>query len=121
MKGSFDGNAGLFFVVDGEWLLHMRALEEAEPYGDFHGYPENHDDVWQREYAHKYQVDFDYFPRGRIVSTCVSGSLRIGDRLRYLCERRPNSPFGLKQWTSPAEKSQPAAYENEPTYTACIF
>ena len=64
---SQDGYIGLFFVAEGTLLLHTCSLADAESYGDFLNYPESHDDVWQHEYARKYQVDFDYFPRGRIV------------------------------------------------------
>jgi len=62
-----DGYVGLFFIVNGTLLLHKRLLADAEPYGDFINYPASHYDVWQRRYARKYKIDFDYFPRGRIV------------------------------------------------------
>lgn len=58
---------GLFFYVDGEFLLSTCSLHEAEKYGDFLNYPDSHDNIWQMKYATKYMVDFDYFPRGRIV------------------------------------------------------
>ena len=64
---SLDGRVGLFFVVDGELMLHICDLSDGEANGDFINFPESHDAVWQREYYAKHQVDFDYFPRGRII------------------------------------------------------
>jgi hypothetical protein len=64
---SLDGQVGLFFVVGGVLLMHSCPIEDIEPYVKFINYPESHDEVWQREYAMKFGVDFDYFPRGRIV------------------------------------------------------
>ena len=64
---ALDGYVGLFFIANDTLLLHKQTLAEAEPYGDFINYTESHNDVWQRKYARKYKVDFDYFPRGRIV------------------------------------------------------
>ena len=64
---ALDGVIGLFFVVNGKLLLHTCHLDDGEPYGDFINYPESHDAIWQRKYAHSYGVDFDYFPRGRII------------------------------------------------------
>jgi len=61
------GRVGLFFVVNGVLLPHTCPLLDSESYGDFLTYPESHDDVWQREYYRKYHVDFDYYPRGRVV------------------------------------------------------
>lgn len=57
----------LFFCVNGKYLVHGCTLERAESYGDFLVYSESHMDVWDREYRKKYRVDFDYFPRGRVV------------------------------------------------------
>ena len=58
---------GLFFVVRDKLLLHKVQLEDAEKYGDFLNYPESHFDIWEKNYEKLYHVDFDYFPRGRIV------------------------------------------------------
>ena len=68
-----DGHVGLFFVADGKMLLHTCTLSDGETYSDFINYPESHDAVWQREYAHKYGVDFDYYPRGRVVFNRTTG------------------------------------------------
>jgi hypothetical protein len=62
-----EGMVGLFFHVKNSLLPHTCALALAEPYGGFLTFSESHDDVWRREYYRKYRVDFDYFPRGRVV------------------------------------------------------
>lgn len=70
---SLDGQIGLFFVAKDKLLLHTCLLDEGEPYGDFINYPDSHDAVWQREYHRKYCVDFDYFPRGRMIYNRMTG------------------------------------------------
>ena len=57
----------LFFCVDGELLFHGCSLDEGEPYGDFLNYPHSHYKIWEKNYELKYYVDFDYYPRGRVV------------------------------------------------------
>lgn len=57
----------LFFWVDGEFLFHGCSVAAGEPYGDFVNYPHSHDRIWQEYYAKRYHVDFDYYPRGRVV------------------------------------------------------
>lgn len=57
----------LFFVVNNKFLIHECENEKAEKYGDFLNYPLSHMDVWEKYYSSKYRVDFDYFPRGRVV------------------------------------------------------
>ena len=57
----------LFFSVNGELLFHGCNLEEGEPYGIFSNYPHSHYDIWNENYEQKYGVDFDYYPRGRVV------------------------------------------------------
>ena len=57
----------LFFYIHGQFVLHGCSLEEAEHYGDFLIYPESHFEVWEKNYAKKYGVDFDFFPRGRVA------------------------------------------------------
>jgi len=61
------GDVGIFFIVDKSLLLYTCTLSEAEKGGDFLNYPESHDDCWRRNYYNEYNVDYDYFPRGRIV------------------------------------------------------
>ena len=58
---------GIFFVVNHQVLLHKCELAEAEKYGDFLNYPESHMEIWDKYYCKKYRVDFDYYPRGRII------------------------------------------------------
>lgn len=57
----------LFFLVDNKFLVHSCDNNEAEKYRHFLNYPESHMNIWNRNYEKKYQVDFDYYPRGRVV------------------------------------------------------
>jgi len=58
---------GLFFYVDGRFLVHTCDLNKAEDYGEFKIYPYSHNSIWNRRYAKKFGVDFDYYPRGRVA------------------------------------------------------
>ena len=63
---------GLFFFVKGNFAFSGCALLNAEKYGDFLIYPESHFDVWEKYetlnwMAGSRKVDYDYFPRGRVV------------------------------------------------------
>ena len=58
---------GIFFVVKGNLLMHNCSLDNAEKYGDFLNYPKSHMEIWDEYYYSKYKVDFDYYPRGRII------------------------------------------------------
>ena len=58
---------GLFFAVNGRLLLHSCELCDAEDDGLFLGYPPSHMEIWNRLYYNAYKVDFDYYPRGRII------------------------------------------------------
>ena len=60
-------DVSLFFVVNGKFLIHSCKKENGEKYGDFINYPQSHMEVWDKYYYKKYHVDFDYFPRGRVV------------------------------------------------------
>lgn len=57
----------LFFVVNNKFLIHKCENADAEKYGDFLNYPKSHMDIWEEFYASKYHVDFDFYPRGRVV------------------------------------------------------
>ncbi|MBE6651764.1 MAG: hypothetical protein E7613_10700 [Ruminococcaceae bacterium] len=57
----------LFFYVNGELMFHSCSLDEGEPYGDFLNYPYSHMKIWDKYYKRKYIVDFDYYPRGRVI------------------------------------------------------
>ena len=67
LPDSLNNQVGLFFIVRGELLLHSCKLEDAEPYGAFLNYSHSHDKIWREHYQRKYGVDFDFFPRGRII------------------------------------------------------
>ena len=76
-SNSLEGFVGLFFVASDGLLLHTYPIENGERYGDFVNYPESHDAVWQREYLHKYHVDYDFFPRGRIIFNRVTNVYKL--------------------------------------------
>lgn len=63
---------GLFFFTNNHFAFSGCKLSEAENYGNFLICPESHYDVWNNyrylKYKdHKQEVDYDYYPRGRIV------------------------------------------------------
>ena len=57
----------LFFCVDGRLLLYSCPVERGEASGDFINYPYSHYAVWETKYRAMYNVDYDYYPRGRVV------------------------------------------------------
>lgn len=57
----------LFFYVNGQFLIHGCDLADAENYGDFLIYPDSHFEIWEKYYAKRHPVDFDFFPRGRVA------------------------------------------------------
>ena len=57
----------LFFFVNGNFLIHACPVEDGEDSRHFVNYPLSHMDVWNQFYEQKYHVDFDFYPRGRIV------------------------------------------------------
>ena len=61
------GDVGLFFYINGHFLVHGCDLQEAEKYGKFKIYQGSHFEVWDKCYVKTYHVDYDYYPRGRIV------------------------------------------------------
>jgi hypothetical protein len=63
--------------VYGEVLVHGCSLEAAERYGDFLIYPDSHFEIWDKHYAKRYRVDFDYFPRGRVAYRKTEGAYQI--------------------------------------------
>ena len=67
----------LFFVVDGKTLLHRCRLENAEHYDDVRNYPRSHMDVWEKHYEKKYEKEFDFYPRGRVVHDMRTGEFTI--------------------------------------------
>lgn len=61
------GGPALFFYADGKLLFHRTTIADGEPYGPFVNYPYSHFEVWEKYYQSQYHVDFDYYPRGRVV------------------------------------------------------
>lgn len=57
----------IFFKVNNEFFIHKCENEQADKYGDFLNYPKSHMEIWNEFYYGKYNVDFDFFPRGRVV------------------------------------------------------
>jgi len=57
----------LFFYINEQFYLHGCDLDDAEHYGDFLIYSDSHFNIWNKHYDQKYDVDFDYFPRGRVA------------------------------------------------------
>lgn len=65
-----DLEVGLFFYVENNFEFAGCKLSAAEIYGDFLIFPESHYDVWNRHLRFKgpkKNVDYDYYPRGRVV------------------------------------------------------
>lgn len=58
---------GLFFCVDGKFLIDKVSKDSAAVYGDFLINPRSHHDVWNKKYRRILGVDFDYYPRGRVT------------------------------------------------------
>ena len=90
-----DRYVGLFFFIEGNFVFSGCPLNEADTYGDFLIYPEGHLEAWDsveslNSFEDGRKVDYDYYPRGRIVyrktddtfiiyyDKCVEGAL---DRL----------------------------------------
>lgn len=67
----------IFFYVEGKFLLHECSLEDSLKYGNFLNYRDSHFDVWNKYYYNKYQVDFDYYPRGRVIYNTVENCYYI--------------------------------------------
>lgn len=63
----FRNHVGIFFITPNGVILHLVPREDGEHYGDFINYPYSHDDIWEKYYHKMYSVDFDFFPRGRII------------------------------------------------------
>ncbi len=64
---SLEKQVCLFFFVEDRFMIHSCPLNAAESYGVFLNYPHSHDRIWHKYYKSKYNVDFDYYPRGRVV------------------------------------------------------
>jgi len=61
---------GLFFFIEGLLYFEGCNLAEAENYGEFKVYDKSHMKVWDKLQKQKIappHLDFDYYPRGRVV------------------------------------------------------
>ena len=67
MYSNHEIGPALFFVADGKLLFYTCSVEQGETGGDFVNYPYSHDAVWAAKHFAAYQVDYDYYPRGRVV------------------------------------------------------
>jgi len=66
-KGQRTPAVGPFFTVKGCLFYAAVSLENAEKYGDFLINPLSHDEIWEKSLAGIFHVDYDYYPRGRVV------------------------------------------------------
>lgn len=57
----------IFFYANNNVLFYRCSLAKGEMYGDFINYPHSHDDIWRKNHQQKFLVEFDYYPRGRVV------------------------------------------------------
>ena len=97
--------ACVFFYVNGQFLIHGCDLEHAEKYGDFLICPDSHFDIWDRYYAGRYHVEYDYYPRGRVAYDQVRQEFRIlydrciADKMRQFAQERYTGAvsFGLDE------------------------
>ena len=66
---------GIFFYVNGLLHVHKEPLDKAEDYGDFKTTPLAHDTLWENRLRAKQvkDVDFNFYPRGRVVYNRMSG------------------------------------------------
>ena len=72
---------GIFYVIEGKFLSDTTPTKEAEDYGDFKTHVNGHYKVWallKRFVFPKYKdLDYDYFPRGRVVYNKVQDKYSI--------------------------------------------
>ena len=68
---SLQKSVGIFFFVKNKLLLYTCSFDKAVSYGDFLNYPLSHDVIWSKCYQKEFGVDFDYWPRGRIIYKCT--------------------------------------------------
>ena len=72
---------GIFYVIGGKLVSDTTPTKEAEDYGDFKSHPNSHFKFWvllKRFAFPKYKhLDYDYFPRGRVVYNKVKDEYSI--------------------------------------------
>lgn len=64
-----ESKVGAFFIVNGDILSNEIDVRDGESYGDFVNYS-SHWDLWraaQRQYPDLKSIEYDTFPRGRVV------------------------------------------------------
>lgn len=76
-ESKYDLGPALFFYVNDNLLFHSCSIAEGEPYGIFINYPYSHYNIWMEKYYQEYKVDFDYYPRGRIVYRKIDNTFLI--------------------------------------------
>lgn len=74
----------IFFVIKGKLIKHECENEIAQKYGDFLNYPYSHMQIWDKHHYKKYHVDFDYFPRGRVIYN-IKENYKICTDYHYKC------------------------------------
>ena len=65
-ESKYDLGPALFFYVNDNLLFHSCSIAEGEPYN-----------IWMEKYYQEYKVDFDYYPRGRIVYRKIDNTFLI--------------------------------------------
>jgi len=71
---------GIFWLVNGKFLIDSTTLNEAEPYGNRVTHPHSHIDVWQHfqrlgEVPPEYE--YEEYPQGRVMHHPSSGEFMI--------------------------------------------
>ncbi len=74
---SLAGRVGLFFAMKERIILYACPFERAVRYGDFLNYPYSHDAVWEKLQRAKYGVNYDYYPRGRVIYSVAADKYHI--------------------------------------------
>ena len=60
-------NVGLFFYINGTLLTDLIDIYHAEVYGEYKIGGKSHLEIWDEKHYKKYNLSYDYFPRGRVV------------------------------------------------------
>ena len=63
---------GLYFYINEEVIMEAVSVEMGIKYGDMITSKQSHFNVWEELYLKKYQHEYDYFPRGRVVYSPVN-------------------------------------------------
>jgi len=96
---------GLFFYIDRKLYFEGCGLDEAEDYGDFKVYDKSHMKVWDKLQKQKKappHLDFDYYPRGRVVFRTTDETFIIyydrcvEDRINEVAEKYEGCKISLE-------------------------